>query len=169
MHVCSARYGTKAACVVVLTWCCLRLLLFFGACLYDLRLQPSATTEEVVRSLSISFPLGLYIRFYGRVLILIGYFSGLPLSNPFELIRVLCGRVFCCNYRHIANQRKAENRTYKSFFPLQFRREATVCATAPWSQKNHCGSPSKPGQGLQCYCDNVWRSQVKSKPHFVSY
>lgn len=34
------------------------------------------------------------------------------------------------------------------FFSLQFRREATVCATAPWSQKNRCGSSSKPGQGL---------------------
>lgn len=41
---------------------------------------------------------------------------------------------------------------YKTFFSLQFRREETVCATAPWSQKNLCGSPSKPRQGLTMLC-----------------
>jgi len=27
--------------------------------------------------------------------------------------------------------------------------------------------PANQHKGLQCYCDNIWRPQVKSKPHFV--
>lgn len=28
--------------------------------------------------------------------------------------------------------------------------------------------PASQDKCSQCYCDNVWRPQVKSKPHFVS-